>query len=65
MSNLTKTTETKTEKSNLTLAFEQVEKLKLNLTLEQKLELNDILFTLATNQYSKGLKHAKEIYNNL
>ena len=65
MSNLT---ETKTEKSNLTLAFEQVENLKLNLTLEQKILLNDVLYTLATEQFSKGLNTANEIhkkYDNL
>jgi len=65
MSNLT---ETKTEKSNLTLAFELVESLKLNLTLEQKILLNDVLCTLATEQFSKGLNTANEIhkkYDNL
>ena len=65
MSNLTTKT---TEKSNLTLAFEQVENLKLNLTLEQKILLNDVLCTLATEQFSKGLNTANEIhkkYDNL
>ncbi len=65
MSNLTETT---TEKSNLTLAFEQVENLKLNLTLEEKILLNDVLYTLATEQFSKGLNTANEIhrkYDNL
>mgnify|MGYP001626798645 CR=1 FL=1 len=65
MSNLT---ETKTEKSNLTLAFEKVESLKLNLTLEERLYLNDVLCDLATEQFSKGLDTANEIhkkYDNL
>lgn len=65
MSNLTTAT---TEKSNLTLAFELVENLKLNLTLEQKILLNDVLYTLATEQFSKGLNTANEIhrkYDNL
>ena len=65
MSNLK---ETKTEKSNLTLAFEQVKKLNLGLTLEQYIDLNDILYTLSINQFSKGMKEANEIhnkYNNL
>ena len=65
MSNLTTTT---TEKSNLTLAFEQVENLKLSLTLEERIFLNDVLCTLATEQFSKGLDTANEIhkkYDNL
>ena len=62
MSNLTET------KSNLTLAFEQVENLKLNLTFDQKIFLNDVLCNLATEQFSKGLNTANEIhrkYDNL
>jgi len=62
MSNLTET------KSNLTLAFEQVENLKLNLTLDEKIFLNNVLCNLATEQFSKGLNTANEIhnkYNNL
>jgi len=65
MSNLTTKT---TEKSNLTLAFEQVENLKLNLTLDEKIFLNNVLCNLATEQFSKGLNTANEIhnkYNNL
>tara|TARA_R100001198_G_C5051477_1_gene107187 strand:- start:34 stop:231 length:198 start_codon:yes stop_codon:yes gene_type:complete len=65
MSNLA---ETKTEKSNLTLAFEQVKKLNLGLTLEQYIDLNDVLYILATEQFRKGMKEANEIhnkYNNL
>ena len=58
----------KTEKSNLTLAFEQVKNLNLGLTLEQYIDLNDVLYTLSINQFSKGMKEANEInnkYNNL
>ena len=65
MSNLTTKT---TEKSNLTLAFEQVENLKLNLTLDEKIFLNNVLCNLATEQFSKGLNTANEIhkkYDNL
>ena len=65
MSNLTTKT---TEKSNLTLAFEQVKKLNLGLTLEQYIDLNDVLYVLATEQFRKGMKEANEIhnkYNNL
>ena len=65
MSTETKTT---TEKSSLTLAFEQVKKLNLGITLEQYIDLNDVLYTLSINQFSKGMKEANEInnkYNNL
>lgn len=57
-----------TEKSNLILAFEQVKGLNLGLTLEQYIDLNDVLYTLSINQFSKGMKEANEInnkYNNL
>ena len=57
-----------TEKSNLTLAMEQVKKLNLGLTLEQYIDLNDVLYTLSINSFSKGMKEANEIhnkYNNL
>ncbi len=65
---LNMSTETKTEKSNLSLAYEQVENLKLNLTLDERLHLNDVLCNLATEQFSKGLDTANEIhkkYDNL
>ena len=57
-----------TEKSNLTLAMEQVKKLNLNLTIDQYLDLNDVLYNLSINQFSRGMKEANEIhnkYNNL
>ena len=57
-----------TEKSNLTLAMEQVKKLNLNLTIDQYLDLNDVLYNLSINQFSRGMKQANEIhnkYNNL
>ena len=57
MSNLTET------KSNLTLAFEQVKKLNLGLTLEQYIDLNDVLYVLATEQFRKGMKEVNEIHN--
>lgn len=61
-------TKSTTEKSSLTLAFEQVKKLNLGITLEQYIDLNDVLYTLSINQFSKGMKEANEIhnkYNNL
>lgn len=65
MSNLTTKT---TEKSNLTLAFERIEKLNLGISLTKSLQLSDVLYTLAHEQYSKGLETSNEIhnkYNNL
>jgi hypothetical protein len=60
--------ETTEKKSNLTQAFERIEKLNLGISLNKSLDLSDILYTLATEQYNKGLKTANEIhnkYNNL
>ncbi len=61
-------TETKTEKSNLTQAFERVQKLNLGIGLKQSLDLSNILCDLANEQFSRGLDTANEIhkkYNNL
>ena len=65
MSNLT----TKTaEKSNLTQAFERVQKLNLGISLKQSLDLSNILYNLANEQFNRGLDTANEIhkkYDNL
>ena len=59
MSNLT----TKTaEKSNLSLAYEQIEKLNLNISYSQSLELSNILCNLSVDQYNRGLDTANEIH---
>ena len=65
MSNLTTKT---TEKSNLTLAFEQIEKLNLGITYSQSLDLSNILCSLSIEQFNRGLDTANEIhkkYENL
>ncbi len=60
-------TETQT-KSNLTQAFERVQKLNLGISLKQSLDLSNILYDLANKQFNKGLNTANEIhkkYDNL
>jgi len=57
-----------TEKSNLTQAFERVQKLNLGISLKQSLDLSNILYDLANEQFNKGLDTANEIhkkYDNL
>ena len=51
-----------TEKSNLTQAFERVQKLNLGITLKQSLDLSNILYNLANEQFNKGLDTANEIH---
>lgn len=53
----------KQKQSNLSLAFDQVKNLNLGLTLEQCIDLNDVLYTLSINQFNKGMQQANEIYN--
>jgi|11BtaG_2_1085332.scaffolds.fasta_scaffold00931_16 hypothetical protein len=55
---------TETKQSNLSIAFDNVRNLNLGLTTEQFLDLNEILYDLATKQHSKGMADAKEIYKN-
>ena len=57
-----------TEKSNLTQAFDRVQKLNLGISLKEGLDLSNILYDLATQQFNKGLETANEIhkkYDNL
>ena len=59
---------TETTKSNLTQAFERVQKLNLGISLKQSLDLSNILYNLANEQFNKGLDTANEIhkkYDNL
>ena len=51
-----------TEKSNLTQAFERVQKLNLGISLKQSLDLSNILYNLANEQFNKGLDTANEIH---
>jgi hypothetical protein len=53
---------TETKQSNLEKAFERKNALNLNLTTEQFIELNGILYDLASLQHSKGMADATEIY---
>lgn len=53
---------TETKKSNLEKAFARKNALNLDLTTEQFIELNGILYDLANNQHSKGMADATEIY---
>lgn len=54
---------TETKQSNLSIAFDNVRNLNLDLTTEQFIVLNEILYDLANKQHSKGMADAKEIYN--
>lgn len=51
------------EKSNLEKAFARKRELKLDLTIEQSLAINDILCDLANQEFSKGLNKGYEIAN--
>jgi len=51
-----------TEKSNLTQAFERVQKLNLGISLKQSLDLSNIIYNLANEQFNKGLDTANEIH---
>ena len=54
---------TETKKSNLAKAFaNERNALNLDLTTEQFIELNGILYDLANQQHSKGMADATEIY---
>ena len=56
---------TETKQSNLSIAFDNVRNLNLDLTTEQFIVLNEILYDLANKQHSKGMEDAKIIYNNI
>ncbi len=55
---------TETKQSNLSIAFDNLRNLNLGLTTDQFLDLNEILYDLATKQHLKGMEDAKEIYKN-
>ena len=55
---------TETKQSNLSIAFDNVRNLNLGLTTDQFLDLNEILYDLASKQHLKGMEDAKEIYKN-
>lgn len=45
------------QKSNLKIAYEQINNLNLNLTAKEFTEINNILYNLSLSQYEKGLSH--------
>ena len=55
---------TETKQSNLSIAFDNVRNLNLDLTTEEFIKLNEILYDLASKQHLKGMEDAKTIYNN-
>ncbi len=55
---------TETKQSNLSIAFDNVRNLNLDLTTDQFIKLNEILYTLASDQHLKGMNDAKTIYDN-
>ena len=50
---------TETKQSNLSIAFDNVKNLNLDLTTDQFIVLNEILYDLANKQHSKGMADAK------
>ena len=55
---------TETKQSNLSIAFDNVRSLNLDLTTDQFIQLNEILYQLANEQHLKGMDDAKTIYDN-
>ena len=53
----------KEQKGNLTNAFNRLKELNLETTTEQYIELTNILFDLANDQFEKGMEVTTEIYN--
>ena len=50
------------KKTNLDAAFNRLRKLNINTTVEQHIELVNILFDLANDQFDKGMQITTEIY---
>ena len=51
------------QKRNLTKSYDRLRKLNLETTTEQYIELTNILFDLANDQFEKGMEVTTEIYN--
>lgn len=45
------------QKSNLKTAYEKLNNLNLNLSVQEITEINNILYNLSLSQYEKGLSH--------
>ena len=50
-------------KTNLTKAYDRLKELNLETNSEQYIELSNILFDLANDQFEKGMEVTTEIYN--
>ena len=53
----------KEQKTNLTKAYDRLRELNLAMTTEQYIELTNILFDLANDQFEKGMEVTTGIYN--
>jgi hypothetical protein len=53
----------KTKKTNLTNAYNRLRELNLAMTTEEYIELTNILFDLANDQFEKGMDVTTGIYN--
>ena len=51
------------QKRNLTKAFNRLRELNLETTTDQYIELTNILFDLANDQFEKGMEVTTGIYN--
>ena len=52
-----------TKKTNLTKAYDRLRELNLAMTTEEYIELSNILFDLANDQFEKGMEVTSEIYS--
>ena len=53
----------KEQKTNLTKAYGRLRELNLAMTTQEYIELTNILFDLANDQFDKGMQVTSEIYN--
>ena len=53
----------KEQKTNLTKAYDRLRQLNLAMTTEEYIELSNILFDLANDQFEKGMEVTSEIYS--
>ena len=53
----------KEKKTYLTKAYDRLRELNLAMTTEEYIELTNILFDLANDQFDKGMQVTSEIYN--
>ena len=53
----------RTKKTNLTNAYNRLRELNLAMTTEEYIELSNILFDLANDQFEKGMDVTTGIYN--